>query len=350
MIITRTPFRVSFFGGGTDFPAYYKEHGGAVLSTTIDKYCNITCRTLPPFFDYNYYVRYSRTEHTSCIDDIQHPSVRECLRACDLSKGLEVVHSGDIPAMSGIGSSSSFTVGLLHALNAMNGGISSKRQLAEEAIHVEQNMIKENVGSQDQVAAAFGGLNLIEFGGSKDFSVKPITLNDEKLEYIQSCLMFYYTGISRISSNIAEDQIKRVGQNGDTLKRMRAMTYEAQDILNGPTRDLDNFGRLMDESWQHKRSLSNKISTSSVDSVYKAACAAGALGGKLCGAGGGGFLMLFVPQKAQQKVSAVMDGLLQVPVRFDHLGSHIIYYSRGDTFGSDVTNCQGLTVVGGSSQ
>lgn len=347
MIITKTPFRVSFFGGGTDYPAYYEKHGGAVLSTTIDKYCNITCRTLPPFFDYNYYVRYSRTEYVNCIDEIQHPSVRECLRASALTKGFEIVHSGDIPAMSGIGSSSSFTVGLLHALNAAKGEISSKRQLAEDAIHIEQEMIKENVGSQDQVAAAYGGLNFIEFGGRDLYSVKPLFLHEDKLLYLQECLMFYYTGISRISSQIAEDQIKRVEVNIDKLDRMKAMAYEAMDILNGPIRNFEDFGRLMDESWRYKRSLSNKITTTLIDKLYDAAMSAGALGGKLCGAGGGGFLMLFVPPKARSKVTAVMNGLLQVPVSFENKGSHIIYYSRGDDFSRETTVCHKLAMVGG---
>jgi D-glycero-alpha-D-manno-heptose-7-phosphate kinase len=203
MIITRTPFRISFFGGGTDYPVYYNEHGGSVLSTTINKYCYITCRYLPPFFEHNYRIRYSKKEEIQTVDEIQHPSVRECLKFVGIEKGIEMVHTGDIPAMSGIGSSSSFTVGFLNALYALQGKMVTKRKLAFDAIHVEQKIIKENVGSQDQVAAAFGGFNRIDFGGTEGIFVQPITTTPEKLQYLQDCLLFYFTGFSRLASDIA---------------------------------------------------------------------------------------------------------------------------------------------------
>lgn len=327
MIITRTPFRISFFGGGTDYPAYYSEHGGEVLSTTIDKYCHIVCRYLPPFFDHKYLVRYSRKELPNSIDEIQHPSVRECLRFVGVETGIEMVHTGDIPAMSGIGSSSSFTVGLLKALYALQGRMVTKRKLAFDAIHVEQNMIREHVGSQDQTAAAFGGFNKIVFDRGEDIFVDPIALEREKLEYLQSCMLLYFTGISRIASEIVQDQIRATPKKLEELGAMRAMVDEAVNILNGPLESLDDFGRLMNEAWMVKRSLTDKISNNHIDEIYEAAMRTGALGGKLCGAGGGGFILLFVPPERRCYVKEALKTLLLVPFRFENLGSHIIHYS-----------------------
>lgn len=327
MIITRTPFRISFFGGGTDYPVYYKEHGGTVLSTTINKYCYITCRHLPPFFDHKFRIRYTKREQVQEIDEIQHPSVRECLKFAGVDKGIEMVHTSDIPAMSGIGSSSSFTVGFLNALYGLQGRMVNKRKLVLDAIHIEQNLIGENVGSQDQTAAGFGGFNKIEFGGSDGIFVQPITIQQEKMEYLQDCLLFCFVGFSRISSDIAKEQIKKTSEKLKELRTMREMVDEGVNILNGRPGSLNDFGKLLHESWMLKRGLTNKISNHDIDQIYETARGAGALGGKICGAGGGGFILLFVPPENQPKVKETLRRLLFVPFRFETLGSHVIFYS-----------------------
>ena len=327
MIISRTPFRISFFGGGTDYPVYYKEHGGAVLSTTINKYCYITCRHLPPFFDHKFRIRYTSKEEIQNIEEIRHPSVRECLRFMEIDKGIEMVHSGDIPAMSGIGSSSSFTVGFLNALYALQGKMVTKRKLAFDAIHVEQNLIGEHVGSQDQVAAAFGGFNKIEFGDSEGIYVKPITIEGEKLKCLQDRMLFYFTGFSRFASDIANEQIEKTSQNLKELHAMKEMVDEAIRILDARVEGLDDFGRLLHEAWQIKKSLSAKISNGQIEHIYDTALRAGALGGKVCGAGGGGFILLFVPPDNIERVKEALKDFLMVPFRFESLGSHVIFYS-----------------------
>lgn len=330
MIITRTPFRISFFGGGTDYPVYYREHGGSVLSTTINKYCYITCRYLPPFFDHKYLIRYSRKELPNAIDEIQHPSVRECLRYLNIDKGIEMVHTGDIPARSGIGSSSAFTVGFLHALYTLQGKIVTKRKLAFDAIHVEQDLIGEHVGSQDQVAAAFGGFNKIEFGNSEGIVVQPLPIGEHKLRSLQDSLLFYFSGFSRTASHIAQEQIKETPKKLAELQTMREMVDEAVSILNGRHDSLQDFGKLLHETWMIKRSLTRNISTNHIDDIYETARRAGALGGKICGAGGGGFLTLYVPPDRQPCVKEALKGLLLVPFRFETLGSHIVHYSNSD--------------------
>lgn len=328
MVITRTPFRISFFGGGTDYPAYSREHGGEVLSTTINKYCYITCRYLPPFFDYKYRLRYSKSELTDTIDEIEHPSIRECLRYCQIKQGVEIVHTSDIPAMSGIGSSSSFTVGLLQALYALKGEMVTKRRLAYDAIHVEQNLIRENVGSQDQTAAAFGGFNHIEFGGrSGGVFVQPVILPPEKLSCLQEHMLFYFTGYSRCASEIAAEQIRRTADKLAELGQMREMVGRALEVLRGPVSGYHEFGRLMHESWTLKRGLTELISNRQIDEIYETAIRAGALGGKLCGAGGGGFFLFFVPPGKQRRVKEALSRLLLVPFRFEDLASHIVFYA-----------------------
>jgi D-glycero-alpha-D-manno-heptose-7-phosphate kinase len=328
MVITRSPFRISFFGGGSDYPVYYREHGGEVLNTTINQYCYITCRYLPPFFDYKYRIRYSRSELTNTIDEIEHPSVRECLRFCGIDRGVEIVHTGDIPAMSGIGSSSSFTVGLLQALYALKGEMVTKRQLAFDAIDIEQNIIGENVGSQDQTAAAFGGFNHIEFGGRNNgIFVQPVVLPAEKLNYLQKHLLFYFTGFSRHASEIASEQVRDTPRRLAELRRMREMVGEALNILRGPVHHYDEFGRLLHDSWMLKRQLTQLVSNSEIDAIYDRALAAGALGGKLCGAGGGGFLLFYVPPENQARVKEALRQLLLVPFRFENLASHIVFYA-----------------------
>lgn len=326
MIITRTPFRVSFFGGGTDYPVWFKEYGGAVLSTTINKYCYITCRYLPPFFHYKYRIRYTSREETQSVDEIKHPSVRECIRYLNLNKGVEMVHISDIPAQSGMGSSSSFTVGFLNALYALKGGIVSKRQLAHDAIHLEQNVLKENVGSQDQVAVAFGGFNKIEFSGNNDFKITPITILGERLKILQEHLMLIFSGFSRTASEVAAEQIKTTPQKHSELNTMFKMVDDAVAIL-GSNRDIVDFGRLLHESWILKRSLSAKVSTSKIDEIYEIARSAGATGGKLLGAGGGGFMLFFVKPECRQSVKQKLHGLVEVPFSFENYGSHVVFYN-----------------------
>lgn len=329
MIISRTPFRISFFGGGTDYPDWYRKNGGAVLSSTINKYCYITCRYLPPFFDYKYRVRYTRREETQTIQEIKHPSVRECLKFVNLSKGIEVQHNGDLPAMSGLGSSSAFTVGLLNALYALKGKITTKRSLALDAIHVEQDKIKENVGSQDQTTTAFGGLNMIEFGGPQEVLVTPITINADKLNYLKNHLMLFFIGFPRMASKIAREQIKNIPGKKNELMEMMMMVKEAVNILNNGKKTIEDFGKLLNESWKLKRGLASSITNSHIDSIYDAAMKSGALGGKILGAGGGGFMMFFAKPGSQRKVKEKLKKLLYVPFNFENLGSQIIYYAPG---------------------
>ncbi len=330
MIISLTPLRISFFGGGTDYPPWYRENGGSVLSTTINKYCYVSCRYLPPFFKHRYLVRYTLNERVNNIEEIEHPSVRECLKYMDVGSGIEMVHTSDIPARSGVGSSSAFTVGFLNTLAALEGKMLTKRQLASNAIEIEQDWIKENVGSHDQVATAFGGLNRIDFNGKQNFLVQPVTIGDEKNTLLQDHLMFFFTGISRTASDIAGEQIKSISSKSKELSAMHEMVDEAVNILNGRKENIEDFGKLLHESWMLKSSLTDSISTRWVDDMYSIARDAGALGGKLCGAGGGGFLLLFVPPEKQKIVKYKLDKTLHVPFSFESLGSQIIMYEAKD--------------------
>ena len=331
MIITRTPYRVSFFGGGTDFPAHYSEHGGAVISSTINRYSYIHCRHLPPYFDHKYRIRYFQTERVSSVADIQHPSVRECIRFLDYKYPLEILHSGDIPAMSGIGSSSSFTVGLLMALYGLQGRMVTKRELAEHAIHVEQERIVENVGSQDQYAAAFGGLNRIDFGKGKRISVSPIFISPNDLSYLQDNLLFYFSGIARMSSEIQAEHKKNLPLIVSQLNEMHQMVDEAQHFLGQGKKGIDAFGSLLHEAWKLKKSFSKKVSTGVLDVIYKRAMDAGASGGKVCGAGGGGFMMFYVRPEYREKVKEALKGMLLIPIRLEYLGAHVVFYTHEDS-------------------
>jgi len=324
MIISRTPFRISFFGGGTDYPAWYAENSGAVLGTTINKYCYITCRYLPPFFEHKHRIIYSQMEQVQDIDEIRHPSAREPIKFMGITEGIEIHHDGDFPARTGLGSSSSFTVGLVHALYALKGIIPSKMQLALDTIHIEQERIKENVGSQDQTLAAFGGFNRVDFNGEHHIEVRPITIKPQRLELLQDHLMLLFTGFSRTASQIAEEQIKQTPNKKRELTEMCRMVGEAINILNGDG-DLSEFGKLLHESWQLKRSLTDRISTPYIDYVYETATRAGATGGKLLGAGGAGFILFFVKPELQPKIKESLHGLLHVPFRFENSGSQIIF-------------------------
>ena len=324
MIISRTPFRVSFFGGSTDYPRWYEENPGAVLATTIDKYCYITCRYLPPFFEYKSRILYSKTEHVQKVDEIDHPAVREVLRYLDIHEGMEIHHDGDLPARTGLGSSSSFTVGLLNSLYALKGTMATHERLAHEAIHIEQEMCKENVGCQDQMLAAYGGFNHIQFGGQNHLRIQKVTIGREKLKALQSHLMLYFTGFSRTASEIVAHQLQNMDQKKKELKAMHQMVGKAIEILNG--NNLLEFGKLLEESWQLKRSLSDKISTPYIDDIYDTAKRAGAIGGKLLGAGGGGFVLLFAPPERQAQIREKLKNFLMVPFKFESLGSQIIFY------------------------
>ena len=325
MIISRTPFRISFLGGGTDYPSWYLEHGGTVLGVTIDKYCYLTCRYLPPFFKHRIRVVYSHIENCQTVDEIAHPAVREVMRYLGMERGVEIHHDGDLPARSGMGSSSSFTVGLLHALHALNGYMPSKRQLALEGIRIEQDVLKETVGSQDQVLAAYGGFNHIVFSQSGDISVTPVTLSADRLQELSSHLMLFYTGIERTASEIAASYVTSVKGKVSQLGIMKDLVDEGISILNHG-RDLAAFGALLHEAWEAKRGLSPEVSNPYVDELYSHALANGALGGKLVGAGGGGFMLLFVPPSQQEKVRAGLKNLINVPFRFEFSGSQIIFF------------------------
>lgn len=325
MIITRTPFRISFFGGGTDYPTWYRENGGVVVATTIDKYCYISCRYLPPFFEHKYRVVYSKIENVLDPADIQHPAVRAVLQYMGCKEGLEIHHDGDLPARSGLGSSSSFTVGLLNALKALNGEHITHEKLASLAIHVEQDIIKENVGSQDQISAAYGGFNRIEFFRDGTFRVNPIILHKDRLDGLQGSLMLFFTGLSRYASEIAKSKIDNLLQRKAELTRMAEMADESINILSG-NGSLDEFGRLLDQGWQYKKSLSNKVTTGEIDEIYTAAMEAGALGGKLLGAGGGGFMLFFVRPESQRRVRERLKNLIHVPFKFENSGSRVVLY------------------------
>jgi D-glycero-alpha-D-manno-heptose-7-phosphate kinase len=328
MIISRTPVRVSFFGGGTDYREYYERHGGAVLGTTIDKYVYVSLNRLSRFFEYSIRVGYSKAELVNAVEDIVHPSVRECLRFKHVEGNLDIHIFADLPARTGLGSSSSFTVAFLHALYALEGRIVAKDQLAKDALHVEQDLLKENVGSQDQIHAAFGGINVIEFTG-KRFRVQPLVISDANRDTLESAMMVFFTGQTRYANEIAKEQIDRIKSrdNDRFLARMRDMVDEAVAILAEKTGQsmLQSFGRLMDDSWQLKKSLSPSVSNGLIDDAYARAMKAGAYGGKISGAGGGGFLTLICDPSRQEPVRAALSDLLEVRFKFEDEGSSIIY-------------------------
>ncbi len=322
MIITRTPYRISFFGGGTDYPAWYLEHGGAVLSTTIDKYCYISLRRMPSFLGSKYRVFWAKSEMVDRIEDIEHAGVRGCLQYLGIEDGVEINHAGDLPARSGLGSSSAFTVGMLNALHVMRGKTPGRADLAREAINVEQDVLRETVGIQDQIACAWGGLNMIKIERDGTYSISPILLPAERIARLESRLMLFFTGIQRHASEIAKAQMKRSNQNDDYLQSIAAQVPEGIKLLRED--DLDGFGDLLGHAWRFKRRLSDKISSPEIDVLYASACAAGALGGKVIGAGGGGFILFYVPLERQAAVREALGGLIDIPVRFESSGSQVV--------------------------
>lgn len=331
MIISRTPFRISFFGGGSDYPNWYREHGGQVLATAIDKYCYITCRYLPPFFEHRYRVVYSKIEDCMTIEQIEHPAVREILHFLKFNRGIEIHHDGDLPARSGMGSSSSFTVGLLHALNGLNGRMSSQQQLSLDSIHVEQELLNETVGSQDQVLAAYGGLRHVVFHKEGEITVNPVTLSAEKSSALNDHLMLFYTGIVRTASDVASTYVPDINNREQQVRSIMEMVTEGISILSGND-DLNRFGSLLDEAWKAKSSLSSGVSNGEIDEIYAEAKASGAIGGKLLGAGGGGFIVLYVPPSEQEKIKERLSKLIHVPFRFESSGSQIIYFDHEEDY------------------
>ena len=326
MIITKTPFRISFFGGGTDHPLWFKEHGGKVLATTFDKYCYISLRQLPPFFDHKYRIVYSQIENIININEIKHPAVKEVLNYFHSNEGLEIHHDGDLPARSGLGSSSSFTVGLINAMNALQGKYCSPYELASTAIHVEQDLIKESVGSQDQISAAYGGFNEIEFFKDGTFSVEPKLIKKKRKKELNDHLMLFFTGVSRFSSEITESQLSNMENCSSQMHKLRGMVNEGSIILSNTKIPLEEFGKLLDSAWHNKRSLSNMITNNEIDNLYEIAIKAGASGGKVLGAGGGGFILFFVKPEHQKKVKTVLSSLTYDPFKFENTGSKVVVY------------------------
>ena len=332
MIITRTPLRVSFFGGGTDYPVWYREFGGAVLSTAIDKCCYITCRRLPPFFEYHSRVSYSKVENVNQNSAIEHPSVRGCLEFMGIEEGVEIHHVADLPARTGLGTSSAFTVGFLLGLYALREQLRNKHALALDAIHVEQDVIKEAVGSQDQISAAYGGFNRINFLTNGEFEVKQLIAPASRLKALQEHCALFFTGFSRTASEIAKAQIKVTPQKKRELETMQQMVDEAEAIISNPKRSLDEFGNLLNESWQIKRTLTQNITNNSLDEIYEAGRSAGALGGKLLGAGGGGFMLFFVAPERRKELRMRLKNLLCVPFSFSNRGSHVLVHEPDETY------------------
>jgi D-glycero-alpha-D-manno-heptose-7-phosphate kinase len=326
MIISRTPFRISLFGGGTDYPSWFREHGGAVVGAAIDKYCYITLRRLPPFFQHKSRIVYSQVELVNGVDEIKHPAVRGILADLGVTDGLEIHHDADLPARSGLGSSSSFTVGLIHALHALNSKMISKRDLACEAIRIEQDVLKENVGCQDQLWAAYGGLNRIDFNPDGTFGVAPIILPPGRRDEIGGSIMLFFTGFSRFASDFAEQQLRNMGNRQSQLQTIRQMVDSAIDILLNPKAPIREIGKLLHDSWRLKRELADNVSNSEIDEIYEAGRDAGAIGGKLLGAGGGGFMIFFVEPDKRERVRERLKDLIHVNVGFDNDGSKIVLY------------------------
>jgi D-glycero-alpha-D-manno-heptose-7-phosphate kinase len=326
MIVSRTPFRVSLFGGGTDYPAWFNEHGGAVFGSAINKYCYISVRELPPFFEHRHRIVYSKVETVREVSEIQHPAVRGVLTDIGAAQGLEIHHDADLPARSGLGSSSSFTVGLLNALYALRGRMVTPHELGSDAIRIEQEVIKESVGCQDQIWAAYGGLNRIDFRRDGEFVVTPIIIKPERRAELQQSLMLFFTGFSRFASDFARTQIENVGSRWRELNTMQTMVGEAIDILRDDRTPIRELGKLLHESWHLKRQLAEDVSNSDIDAIYEAGRAAGAIGGKLLGAGGGGFMVFMVEPGKREAVREALRRLVHVNFDFDQQGSKIVIY------------------------
>ena len=324
MIITQTPFRMSFFGGGTDFPEFFRENGGAVISTTFDKYCYVNVRHLPRFFDYSTELSYSKIERVQTVDEIEHPAVREAMKYLDMHE-LRLTYEADLPARSGLGTSSSFAVGMLNAFYCLKGKYVDKRRLADDAIYLERVLCKEAGGIQDQIAAAFGGFNRIDFSVD-GYTVKPVIISPDRKIQLNRKLMLFFTGFSRFSSDIQQSTQKALENRKEELLEMLTLVDEAEKILTSKD-NLDEFGRLLDYTWKLKRKVAKGISTDSIDELYARALQAGAIGGKLLGAGGGGFLLFYVEEGKQMYVRRALEQLLYVPFKFEDAGTQVIHYA-----------------------
>ena len=322
MIITKTPYRVSMFGGGTDYSRWYSENGGSVLTGTIDKYCYLSARYMPAFLGFKYNACWSKMERVNNLDDLIHSGIRGCLQYMGIDEGFEVNHAGDLPARSGLGSSSAFTVGMLHALHALKGEHASKAQLAREAIEVEQVVLKETVGIQDQIQCAHGGFNHIEIHRDGSYTVSPVIINAGRKAALESKLMLFFTGIQRSSSEISEAQVSNIERKEHELKAIQNLVPKALNAVTNGT--LDDVGRLLHKTWMLKRELSDKVSNDGIDGLYNSALKAGAIGGKLLGAGSGGFFLFYVPEDRQTAVREAMNGLLDIPFKFEHGGSQVV--------------------------
>lgn len=327
MLNVRTPFRITFFGGGTDYPIWYRQNGGKTINACIDKFCYISIRELPPFFDYKWRLRYFMTEEVSSIEKIKHPSIRECLKYFNINLGLEIVHQGDLPSRSGLGSSSAFTVSMINALTGFEGKLISKRDLALKAIEIEQEKIREAVGSQDQVAASYGGINYTEYSDLNEFNVYPIKLNNIDLKKLENHLLLCFTGFTRNASEIAETQINLTKSKKIDLNYMLSICEEGYRAFGGKNDFLSEIGRLLDEQWKIKRGLTELISNSHIDEIYETAKKNGAMGGKLLGAGGGGFMLFLAAPEFHTKIKDALADKMFVPFKFDFNGSKIIYFS-----------------------
>jgi len=328
MIISRTPFRISFFGGGTDYEPWYRQHGGKLLTTTFNRYCYISARYLPPFFEKKSRIVWSRIELVDRAEEIQHPAVRAGLQFLGIGEGVEIHHDGDLPARTGLGSSSAFTVGLLHSLYGLKRRMVSKAQLARDAIYLEQELLKEKVGIQDQIQVAYGGLNVITIRTGGDYDVSPVILASERRQALSDHMMLFFTGISRFASEIAASQIKAIPSKQSELRAIGALVDDAlKTLVSG---ELADFGRMLHESWQLKRSLSAAISNDHIDGIYDAARRAGATGGKLLGAGGGGFMLMFAPPERHDRIRRALGNLLEIPFEFESAGSQIIFCDDGE--------------------
>lgn len=327
MIICRTPFRISFFGGGTDFKDWYTHNGGSTISTTIDKYCYINVRKLPNFFKYNYRLRYFKTEEVKRVDQIKHPSFREIIKYTKLTnQNLEIIHSADLPALSGMGASSSSTVCLLQALNTLKEKIITKKKLALDALKIEQEVLKEMVGSQDQISASFGGMNYIKFNQNDTFEVMPI-INKNNITKIEKNLLLVFTGLQRKAQSVEKQKIKNLSKNYNYLSRMNEITQEAMKLFNGNL-NLKYFGELLDEQWTLKKKLSSKVSNKLIDEIYDVGKKSGAYGAKLLGAGNGGFILFICNDKTKKTLNKKLKNFLKIPIRFDTTGSQIVYFSN----------------------
>ncbi len=326
MIITKTPFRMSFFGGGTDIEEYFKENGGAVLSTTFDKYCYVNVRHLPRFFEYSSEISYSKTERVTDINDIQHPAVREAMKMLDMQE-IRLTYEADLPARSGLGTSSSFAVGMLNAFYALKGKYADKKKLADEAIYLERVLCQEVGGWQDQIAASFGGFNRINFNAD-GYEVLPVIISPERKRQLNNNLMMFFTGFTRFSSDVQKaNSASGTEDKKAKLKKMYGLVDEAEAVLTDKNRDLDDFGRLLDTTWRLKKGTGGSVSTDSIDGMYEKGIAAGAFGGKLLGAGGGGFLVFYVQPEKQDAVRAAMQDFMYIPFKFEEGGTRVIHYS-----------------------